>query len=216
MYFVNHSGGAAGSDWYWNVAGKGYNVKSINYSFKGHKTKTDNNKILTDEELSEADSHLITANFKLNRRFPAKNAYINNLLRRNWYQVLNARAIFAIGKLNIKTNIVEGGTGWAVQQAIDNKKDVFVFNVIDDIWYKSIYGRREVSFMGTDRKFKNFIPYRTPILTKDFAGIGTRDLTLEGKKAIDDVYAATYKFYMEIKRLKNFLKQLKYLIILTV
>ena len=64
MYFINHSGGAEGSDYYWNKAGEAYNTESINYSFEGHKPKTDNNKILTDEELSEADSHLITANFK--------------------------------------------------------------------------------------------------------------------------------------------------------
>ena len=78
MYFINHSGSAEGSDYYWNKAGEAYNTKSINYSFEGHKPKTDNNKILSEDELSEADSHLITANFKLNRRYPAKNKYINN------------------------------------------------------------------------------------------------------------------------------------------
>lgn len=204
MYFINHSGGAEGSDYYWGKSGEAYNTQSINYSFKGHKPKTDNVKVLTEEELSEADSHLITANFKLNRRFPAKNEYVTNLLRRNWYQVKNAKAIFAIGKLDIKKGIVDGGTGWAVQMAIDNKKDVYVFNVEDDTWYKSIYGERQISFMGIERKFKNFAPCKTPILTKEFAGIGTRELTLEGKKAIDSVYKETYKFYMEIKKIKEF------------
>ncbi|HEY8364888.1 MAG TPA: hypothetical protein VIK84_04885, partial [Haloplasmataceae bacterium] len=37
----------------------------------------------------------------------------------------------------------------------------------------------------------NFVPIETPILTKNFAGIGTREINENGKQAIRDVYEKT-------------------------
>jgi hypothetical protein len=49
------------------------------------------------------------------------------LLARNWAQVKYSDGIFAIG--TIKYGKVDGGTGWAVQMAIDEQKSVHVFDL---------------------------------------------------------------------------------------
>jgi hypothetical protein len=84
------------------------------------------------------------------------------LFARNWLQVKNSDAVFAIGQLSYGT--VNGGTGWAVQMAIDHRKPVHVFNLSDEHWY--VY----------DPQQRLFVQEETPKLTKNFAGIGTRSI----------------------------------------
>ena len=175
LQYTNHSGGAVGSDSYWGEIGEKYGITSKHYYAQGSKTPKGNTSV-SKEDLLEADIHLLKANETLKRKFPASNEYVNNLLRRNWQQVKNADAVFAIS--TIKDNIVEGGTGWAVQMAIDNNKPVYVFDQNTNKWYKYNAG--------------TWVEVETPILTKNFAGIGTRNLSESGKKAIEDVYRATF------------------------
>ena len=178
--FVNHSGGAKGSDSVWGQIGEKYGVISNHYYAEGEKTPS-GNIALNKEQLSEADNHLIEANKRLNRKFPASSNYVNNLLRRNWYQVKNSDAVFAIGKLNDSTkSIVDGGTGWAVQMAIDNNKPVYLFNQLENKW------------MMWDSSSNRWLDTQTPTLTTNFAGIGTREITDAGIKAIEAVYKKTF------------------------
>jgi hypothetical protein len=118
---------------------------------------------------------------------------------RNWMQVKNADAIFAIGTIkqpgenaSDKANetriaaipIVKGGTGYAVQMAINEGKPVYVFDGTKEGWYKYDYN------------VKNFVATETPILTRNFAGIGSRTLSTQevvdkSLQAIRDVYKKT-------------------------
>ena len=100
-----------------------------------------------------------------------------NLLSRNYAQVKNADAIFAVGHL--KNGIVDGGTGWAVQMAIDDNKPVYVYDQIRKQWFSNTNDQWQV-FSGV------------PKLTKNFAGIGTRELNQDGKDAIKQVYENTF------------------------
>lgn len=198
--YVNHSGGARGSDSVWGQIGEEYGVTSRHYYADGEKTPT-GNVALTKDQLAEANEHLRQANTKLNRKFPTSNEYVNNLLRRNWYQIKNSDAIYAIAesfdivKDNTKpkntTDItksvysyratVKGGTGWAVQMAIDNSKPVYVFDQSDGKWYQYSASQDNLGWIETD----------TPILTPNFAGIGTRNINEAGMQAIRDVYEKT-------------------------
>ena len=101
-------------------------------------------------------------------------------MSRNWFQVKNAEAIFAVGRLVVNDfSKVEGGTGWAVQMAIDNNKDVvFLFEQNDRRWFK---------FNKEEKRFKPFHPNSIPILTKHFAGIGTRQINESGIDAIKNI-----------------------------
>ena len=115
----NHSmfsGEAEGSDLYWRGIANQYGIKGEDFNIKS----------INKDTRAEATEKVEQANKTLNRVFPVqpnkertqKQAdYINNLILRDWLQVKNADTIIAIGKL--KNSIVEGGTGWAVQMAIN-------------------------------------------------------------------------------------------------
>ena len=170
--YTNHSGGAVGSDSAWGKIGEKYGIKSNHY-YHGTKTPYGNVEI-TDEELEEGWKHVQEANKVLNRK---PNNY-KSLLSRNWLQVKNSSEIFAIIEGFDDNKNVRGGTGWAVQMALDANKPVHVFNQKEGKWYvNSNEGWKETGI---------------PKLTTDFAGIGTRDLTPTGQQAIRDVYENTF------------------------
>ena len=114
-------------------------------------------------------------------------------LIRNWAQVKYSDAIFAVSTIvnpgeNVFPNqpkdtrtalkqAVSGGTGYAVEMAIQAGKPVYVFNQRDNKWYT------------WDENSSEFVQTPTPKLTNNFAGIGTREISTEGKQAIHDVYA---------------------------
>lgn len=169
--FVNHSGGAVGSDSYWGEVGARYGIPSNHYYY-GKKTPN-GNVALTKEQFEEGKEKVLKANQTLNRQ-PDK--YMD-LLARNWMQVKNADSVFAIGKIT-QQGFVDGGTGWAVQMAIDANKPVYVFDQDRNSWFRD--------------NGAQWLPIDTPTLTPNFAGIGTRDLKDSGKQAIEQVYEKTF------------------------
>ena len=175
--YVSHSGGAVGSDHRWGVIGEQYGVKTNHFYVEGFKT-THGNVAISQEEAAQSDEHLKRANKSLKRNFPTSNEYTNNLLRRNWLQVSNADSIYAIGKVMGNMKFVDGGTGWAVQMAIDNDKPVFVYCTERKNWY---------TYNGN-----NFQECDVPILTPNFAGIGTRG-DKNNPTQYDDVIKEVYE-----------------------
>lgn len=187
-----HSGGASGSDTEWEVKGYPYSVKTFAYSYKTKSHKSPNKVEISDEDYLEGVNEVNQANKYLNRYGIHK--YMN-LLARNWAQVKYSKQIFAIGTIikpgekNSKGyvnkgeyEIVDGGTGYAVMMGINNGKDVFVFDQLKNKWYNWSYS--SMSFIEMEE---------TPDITEeDFAGIGTRELKENGKKAIEDVYKKTF------------------------
>jgi hypothetical protein len=178
--FINYSGGALGSDSEFDAIGKSKGFKNHIHYYHGNKTPLGNREI-TNEELQEGWEHILVANLTLLRR---PDAY-KDLLARNWFQVKNSEAIFAVGELTRFDTQVDGGTGWAVQMAIDAIKTVYVFDQHICSWFKYDY---------EDIEFKICEP---PILTKNYAGIGTRKINELGKKAIARLYDDTLKFLGE-------------------
>ncbi len=168
--YVNHSGGAVGSDTYWGEIGGMYGVVSEHY-WRGTRSENGNHEI-SREEFEKGKKHVLKANETLHRR-PEK--YMN-LLARDYTQVDNSDEIFAIGF--VKNKQVAGGTGWAVQMAIDDGKPVNLFDQQRKRWFRNENGKWDFS--------------ETPVLTHNFAGIGTRQLDDNGKNAIKAVYAKTF------------------------
>lgn len=113
------SGGADGADLLWGFqAGKiGHGV--IHWSFAEHRSQAPEQEIvrLTREQLERADEALIRANASVKRRFPTKTDVTNSLLRRNWYQVKDTNAVYAVSEL--EGGQIAGGTAWAVQMYLD-------------------------------------------------------------------------------------------------
>jgi hypothetical protein len=196
-----HTGGAIGSDIYFELLAlkAGYNVKA--YSFEGHTTDSSNRVILTQEELGEAGEKVAYAAQYLGRKVPLDNPYVYNLLRRNWFQVKNSEIMYAVadfddvmwdGKFRWKdggTKLqvrVPGGTGWAVAMALLENKIVCLFDQRVPRWYKC--------WQIKDKLVPYYelfaIPYAKdlPKFPECFAGIGTRNLNGNGEQAIKTLF----------------------------
>lgn len=190
---VCHSGGAEGSDTYFNQIGKEYGVRTIDYSYKTKYHKSDDKFEISDEDYNEGIAQINTANKTLNRF--GIHRYMN-LLARNWAQVKYSDVIYAIGSImkpgqktskgyynKSKFEVIDGGTGYAVQMGINNNKDIFVFDQNKGIWYRWSY--TSLRFVEFDKDIK--------IFSNNFAGIGTREINDIGIDAIRQLYKNTFK-----------------------
>lgn len=172
--YINHSGGADGADYEWGKQGEKYGVISNHY-WHGKKTPHGNFEI-TNEEFEEGKEAVYKANKTLHRK-PER--YMN-LLARDYSQVKHSEAIFAVSQFEPNGRTVKGGTGWAVQMAIDEGKLVYVFDQSIGHWF--VWLRNTWMYANT------------PKLTPNFAGIGTRELQDNGIKAIEEVYKETFGY----------------------
>ena len=182
--YTNHSGGCPGADMCWGTEGNKYGVKSISYSYRGHHQEGEFPYIINSDELLEGWKHIKVASKSLKRKLEhiEFNPYVRNLLCRNWFQVKNADTVFAVGKFDgTSMKRISGGTGWAVQMAIDSDTPIYFYNQSDSKWYVYL------------PNFRIFVEmYIVPILTENFAGIGTRELNAFGVSAIQTVYENTF------------------------
>jgi len=189
---VCHSGGAEGSDTIWEGIGEEFGVKTRAYSYKTPKHKSKSKIEISEDDYIEGISEINKANKFLNRSGIHK--YMN-LLARNWAQVKYSKQIFAIGTIikpgdknskgyynKGKYDIVDGGTGYAVQMGVNNGREVFVFDQGKLKWFRWSYSTLQ------------FVELKeTPTITnQDFAGIGTREIISSGVQAIRDVYEKTF------------------------
>jgi hypothetical protein len=166
-----HSGGAYGSDTFFGLAGSKYGMYTYHYKSEDSpnvsatlKNKGQSATILSTGQIEQGLFHAQLAANDLGRNMPTKKTE-QELLARNWYQVKSVMdaggAVYAIAEL--EKGYTKGGTGYAVAMAIRNNVPVFVFDYTRKAWFK----RGESSWIKVDG---------TPELTKDFAGIGTRDV----------------------------------------
>jgi len=166
-----HSGGAYGADTMFGLIGAKYGMHT--YHYKSEKDNRVSQKLkkagqsatlLTQAEIEEGMTPAVLAANDLGRTMPMKKGD-KELLARNWYQIKYIKdvggAVYAIAE--IYKGYTKGGTGYAVAMAVRNKVPVFVFDYTKSSWFK----RGESSWIRIDG---------TPPLTKDFAGIGTRDI----------------------------------------
>lgn len=182
--FTLYSGGAKGSDHYWDQISRKHGVHSINhYYIEGFRVPYGNVAIPKDDPcLKIADKALIEVNNQfLRRKFPTNNQYVNALLRRNYWQIKDTIGVYAIGERDSE-GIILGGTAWACYMAILKKKPVLFFDQNKNYWHY------------WDYKINNFVQVnQPPYLYKRFTGIGTRRINKNGERAIKEVFEKTKK-----------------------
>ena len=191
MQIICHSGGARGSDTYWEEIGKKYNVITKAYSYKTSSHNSPSKIEISDTDYNEGINEIKLANKFLLR--PGIHKYMN-YLSRNWSQVKYSKQTFGIGYIvnpgskspkgyysKSKYQTVDGGTGYAVQMSINHNRDVYIFDQLKECWFRWSYITN------------SFIKIDIPVIeTTDFAGIGTREITHIGIQAIEDVYNKTF------------------------
>lgn len=184
------SGGARGSDVAWGDATKLRGGGVIHYSFPGHRhsAREEDVCVLTDEQLRRANEPLLFANRTLKRTNPLNRPFpVLRLLQRNWWQVVNTDAVYAIVQAASPDGTVDGGTGWAVQMYRDRFEQdapgaipLYVFDQTRRRWLRGTTGTTGLPWLPVD-----LLPARP---RGSFAGIGTRKLNADGQRAINEVW----------------------------
>lgn len=177
------SGGAKGADTLFGQQAEAAGHQVFHYGFPGMKS---NQALfyLNEEQLVTADQYLMQANEKLKRgSFAEYKPYVKNLLRRNYFQVYKTNRVYAVSRLDMNKHEVMGGTGWAVTMAI-----------LLGCSHIYVYCQKEQDWFGYHALYDKFQPWvrminkRPPKPEGYYTGIGSRELTNEGKHAITRLY----------------------------
>lgn len=168
------SGGADGADLQWGMCAGKAGHKVIHWSFEGARSSAPLDELvrIPNDLLIQADEHLKKANNTLQRKLPFNKPWVINLLRRNYYQVGNSKAVYAVSTMI--NGEVQGGTAWATQMYLDMNPDnpeCYVFEQTEARWYS----RQNNAWNVIDAP---------PSPSGIWAGIGSRDLNKAGKDAI--------------------------------
>lgn len=165
--YTMNSGGAYGGDTYWDVIGRQFGLTNINHfrpvdNQRLSKTLRDRN--VKPFSITHEQSNYAREQIKqlTGRELPYDVG--GELLARDFYQVDKSDGVFAIANITSSYKAVQGGTNMAVQVGIKQGKPVHVYDLNTESWYQ--YNQSTGRFEVED----------TPVLTKSFAGVGTRNI----------------------------------------
>ena len=165
--YTMNSGGAYGGDTYWDVIGRQFGLTKINHFRPADNqglSKTLRDRNVKPFSITHEQSNYAREQVKqlTGRELPYDVG--GELLARDFYQVDKSDGVFAIANITSSYKAVQGGTNMAVQVGIKQGKPVHVYDLNTESWYQ--YNQSTGRFEVED----------TPVLTKSFAGVGTRNI----------------------------------------
>lgn len=165
--YTMNSGGAYGGDTYWDVIGRQFGLTNINHfrpADNQRLSKTLRDRNVKPFSITHEQSNYAREQIKqlTGRELPYDIG--GELLARDFYQVDKSDGVFAIANITSSYKAVQGGTNMAVQVGIKQCKPVHVYDLNTESWYQ--YNQSTGRFEVED----------TPVLTKSFAGVGTRNI----------------------------------------
>jgi hypothetical protein len=175
---ILYSGGAAGAEaWFGRTAEK-YGLQEVNFSFEGHQTERNRGlRVLTSEELALKDVSLGYVSKLMNRQYTSAPLF-RKVLQSICWQVSSSHEIFVIGEI-LPDDTVKGGTGWGAEFSKICNKRLLVFDQNLGAWFLWDAGWvRQGSVNITERLF---------------TGTGTRFINENGKKAVEELFARSFK-----------------------
>jgi KaiC/GvpD/RAD55 family RecA-like ATPase len=177
--FRLHSGGAKGAEAAFGICAERWGLAEHNYSFEGHTLRERQRgvHILSEVELRRGDFSLVYVSKRLGRVL-SEIPLVRNVLQTIWYQINASREVFVIGQIQ-DDGTVRGGTGWGAELARLWKKPLFVYDQNKHTWFR---------WSGTAWEM-----ITAPIISSEsFAGIGTQNITDDGKQAITDLFQRSF------------------------
>lgn len=172
------SGGLKGAEAEFGRNAEIFDIREVNFSFKGHEMeRVKDVRVLTEEELKLGDISMDIVSKRLGRTFPEAEK-IRRVIQSIFHMVNNGHQIFVLGWI-LPDDTVKGGTGWAVELAKFFNRPLSVFDQDENKWYTWI-----------DNKWVEDSPV---IAHQTFAGTGTRYITEKGKMAIKELFERTFK-----------------------
>jgi len=173
------SGGAQGAEAEFGRLAEQYGLAEVNYTFEGHKIERSRGiRVLTGEELVRKDVSLTYVAKLLNRKFTNAEK-MRKVLQTIMYQVESSHQVFVVGTIQ-EDGTVKGGTGWGAEFAKICNKELYVFGQVKNGWFRWDSGQ--------------WTAVTDPLITEThFTGTGTRFLEENGRKAITDLFARSFK-----------------------
>lgn len=165
--YTMNSGGAYGGDTYWDVIGRQFGLTNINHfrpADNQRLSKTLRDRNVKPFSITHEQSNYAREQIKQLTGMELPYDVGGELLARNFYQVDKSDGVFAIANITSSYKAVQGGTNMAVQVGIKQSKPVHVYDLNTESWYQ--YNQSTGRFEVED----------TPVLTKSFAGVGTRNI----------------------------------------
>ena len=171
------SGGHRGVESAFGEMAEKWSVKEVNYSFIGHKVERNSNiHNLSDEELTRGDISMELASKMMNRTYYEKRK-IRKVLQLIFHMVNSGHQVFVVGTI-LDDDTVKGGTGWAVELAKLFHRPVSVFDQNKKQWFTWKEGKWQEE--------------QAQISHETFCASGTRDLSAEGRQAIEQLFADAF------------------------
>ena len=173
------SGGGKGAEAEFGACAERWGMTEVNYSFDGHTTLERSRGVvkLGDDDLKKGDFSLVYVSKRLGRVL-SEIPLVRSILQTIWHQVSGASQIFVVGVIQAD-NTVRGGTGWGAELARLWKKPLFVFDQPRKAWFRWSGKAWEIANM--------------PVITSEsFAGIGTQNLSDEGRQAIRELFLRSF------------------------
>jgi hypothetical protein len=176
------SGGAPGAEAAFGRTAEQHGIEEVNFAFEGHPMdRTRGVRMLNHEELQSGDVSLDYVSRLMNRRYTDAPT-IRKILQTLWYQVNNGQEIYVIGHV-LEDGTVRGGTGWGAEFAKLCNKPLHVFDQDADTWMR-----------WTGGNWVTCGPAEQPVITHPhFTGTGTRTLKSNGTRAIESLFARSFK-----------------------
>ena len=171
------SGGLKGAETAFGENAEKWGIREETFSSQGHTlTREKNVTILSDEELELGDVSMEIVSKRMGRRYTHSDK-IRKVIQVIFQMVNEGFQVIAVGII-MEDGTVKGGTGWAVELAKFFNRPLSVFDQKTADWYTW-----KGSAWGKD----------TPLISHgSFCGTGTRNLTEEGHKAINDLFERSF------------------------
>ena len=169
--------GAEGAEAAFGALAEKYGMTEVNFTSEGHEhVRTRGARNLADRDLAAGDVSLVYVSKRLNRQWTG-DEQMRRVLQLLWQVVSHADQVFVVGSIREDGTVV-GGTGWSVELARRWRKEVWVYDQPQALWF-TWDGQR-------------WVPGEPTIKSTRIAGTGTRKLTDEGRAAIDGLFQRSF------------------------
>lgn len=166
-------GGHKGAEAEFGRAAESWGLTETTLSFEGHQMERAKNvEMLDDDRLAEGRVSMEFVFQAMGRRF-VEGKGLRRVLHSMFHLVVRTNELFAIGWIQ-EDDTIKGGTGWGVELAKLFNRKVHVFDQEQERW-----------FTWRNHKWE---PSAPTLPEGAFSATGTRNLTVAGKQAIQDLF----------------------------
>ena len=165
----------------------------------------------TVELMMQSNQAISKAGQTLDRNVPT-HFYTFSLLQRNYHIARKAHTIFAFGILNRNQKEVKGGTGWTIQMAMDQGKEVFVFDLFTQRWFRAdtTYDvDPATNLLKLETKFLPWGSSKLPTLHQSSAVIGPCFISKETQEEVKNLFQRTFCTPENIEEVRKELEALQ-------